>query len=97
MIAFILNTILSHYLTLNEAFFITSIMNVGVVYTAVLILLGVIETHEYRGKKAFKSILMSLLFTIIMIIVVIIIVTMWRQLYIFMDGIWKELLRNVFN
>lgn len=97
MIAFGLTTILSHYLTLNEAFFITTTMNIGVVYSVILVFLGIIEIHQYRGKKAFKSILMSLLFTIIMIVVVIIIITMWRQLYIFIDGIWKELIRHVFN
>lgn len=95
MISLALTTFLSHFLTLNEAFFISTAMNIGIVYTIILIFLGIIEIHEYRGKKAFKSFLMSILFTIIMIIVVIIIVTMWRQLYIFTDGIWKEFLRNV--
>lgn len=92
-----ITTLLSHILTLNEVFFMDLILNLGVIYTVVLIYLGIIEIHEYRGKKAFRSFLMSILFTLIMIVVVIIIITMWRQLYLFLDGVWKELLRNVFN
>ena len=88
-------TVLTHFLTLSEVFFINAFMYVGIIYTVILIFLGIVETHQYTGKKAFKSILMSLLFSLIIIVVLIIMITMWRQLYVFFDGIVRELIRNV--
>ena len=73
-------TVLTHFLTLSEVFFINAFMYVGIIYTVILIFLGIVETHQYTGKKAFKSILMSLLFSLIIIVVLIIMITMWTTL-----------------
>jgi len=40
---------------------------------------------------------MSTLFALIIVVVLIIIITMWQQLYLFLDAIIKELIRNVFR
>ncbi|CDR30863.1 Streptogramin lyase [Acholeplasma oculi] len=96
-IALILVTVLSHVLTYNEVFFLDFIMNIGMIWSFVLVFLGISEIHEYTGKETFRSIIMSLLFALIMVVVIIIIITMWQQLYLFIEAILKEAIRNAFS
>ncbi len=96
-IALILVTVLSHVLTYNEVFFLDFIMNVGVVWTVVQIFLGISETHEYTGKQTLRSMIMSILFALIVVVIMIIIITMWQQLYLFIEAILKEAIRNAFS
>jgi sugar lactone lactonase YvrE len=96
-LALLLVTLLSHVLTYNEVFFLDFIMTFGTIWSFILIYLGISEIHEYSGKETIRSIFMSLLFAIIIVVVLIIIITMWQQLYLFLDAIIKELIRNVFN
>ena len=96
-IALLLVTLLSHILTYNEVFFLDFIMTFGMIWTFILIFLGITEIHEYSGKQALRSIFMSLLFAVIIVVVLIIIITMWQQLYLFLDALIKELIRNVFR
>lgn len=90
-------TLLSHILTYNEVFFLDFIMIGGTVWTFVLIYLGISEIHEYGGKETIRSMFMSLLFALIIVVVLIIIITMWQQLYLFLEAIVKEAIRNAFN
>lgn len=90
-------TLLSHILTYNEVFFLDFIMLGGLIWTFILIYLGISEIHEYSGKETIRSIIMSTLFALIIVVVSIIIITMWQQLYLFLDAIIKELIRNVFR
>jgi len=97
LFAMILTTILSHVLTFNEVFFLDFIMSGGTLWSGILIFLGTSEIHEYSGKQTARSIIMSLLFALIIVVVLIIIITMWQQLYLFLEAIIKEALRNVFR
>ncbi|MDY0276501.1 MAG: YIP1 family protein [Acholeplasma sp.] len=94
-IALLTTALLSHVLTYNETFFLDLIMMFGSVWTAILVFLGIVETHDYSGKKAIKSILMTILFILVIIIVILIVITMWKQLSTFIELILKELIRNV--
>lgn len=95
--ALVLITVLSHVLTYNEVFFLDFIMNIGIVWTLVQIFLGISETHEYTGKQTLRSMIMSVLFALIVVIIMIIIITMWQQLYLFIEAILKEAIRNAFR
>lgn len=96
-IALLLITLMSHILTYNEVFFLDFTMMFGAIWSFVLIYLGISEIHEYSGKETLRSILMSVLFALIIVVVLIIIITMWQQLYLFLDALVKELIRNVFR
>lgn len=97
VIAFSLTTLLSFVLTQDEVFFLDMTMNVGWAWTGILIFIGISETHQYTGKQTFRSIIMSLLFLVILAVVLIIIISMWQQLYLFIEAIVKEAIRNVTN
>jgi DNA-binding beta-propeller fold protein YncE len=95
LVSMILTTIASHFLTLNEVFFLQMISMTGILWTGLLIVLGVQENHNYDTRVAFKSILMTILFMLIIIVVLMIIIIMAEQLYQFVESIVKEAIRNV--
>lgn len=96
MAGLILTTLLSHIFTLNESFFIDTILTVGLGWTLLQLFLGVSEIHQYTFRKTFKSFIVTIAFVIIMLVILIIIVLMWQQLFEFVQAIVKEAIRNVF-
>ncbi len=87
-------TLSSHVLTLNEVFVLDFARWVGMIWTAVNILLGVQETHSYDTRDAIKSILVTLVFMVVIAIVLIIVIIMGEQLFQFFEAIIKEVIRN---
>ena len=93
--AMIINIGLSYVLTQTEVFFFDTIMLVGVAWSAILLLLGLQEMHNYDTRVAIKSIIFTILFIIVIIVVLLIVAVIWDQLYHFVLGIGRELIRNV--
>jgi hypothetical protein len=97
MIAMLSTSMLSFVLTYNEAFFLNLLMIVGVGWSFINVFLGIIEIHDYTARQTIKSLLMTILFTVIIAVVIIILVMMWEQLYIFLEALIKEAIRNVIS
>jgi len=95
LLSFIITTIASHFLTFNEVFFLQLTNAGGIVWTGLLIVLGVQETHNYDTRTAIKSILYTLLFMLIIAIMLLIIIIMCEQMYQFLEAVIKEVIRNV--
>lgn len=95
MISLLSTTILSFVLTYNEVFFLNIIMMIGLVWSFINVFLGIIEIHDYTARQTIKSLLMTVLFTVIIAVVIIILVMMWEQLYMFLEALIKEAIRNV--
>ena len=86
---------LSHILTGNEAFIITALWTVAIVWSAVLIFIGVREIHNYTIAETVKNILLTLFFMIIVIIIMAVIYILAVQLLSFVEDIWLEALYRV--
>jgi len=95
IVATVLTTILSYYLTYSEVFFLGFILSAGYIWTFINLFLGIGEVHNYTIKKTIKSILMTLLFVVIVAVILMIIIMMWEQLYQFLEALVKEAYRNV--
>jgi hypothetical protein len=95
MIALLSTTILSYVLTYNEVFFLNIIMIIGFGWSFINLFLGMNEIHDYSAKQTVKSMLMTVLFTVIIAVVIIILIMMWEQLYMFLEALIKEVIRNV--
>ncbi|MCL2406089.1 MAG: hypothetical protein FWC92_11180, partial [Defluviitaleaceae bacterium] len=76
-------------------FFFNTVMLVGVSWSAILLLLGLQEMHNYETRTALKSIVLTVLFMLIIIVVLLILAVIWDQLYNFVFGVGRELIRNV--
>lgn len=97
MIALLSTTLLSYVLTNNEVFFLNITMIIGLGWSFINLFLGMTEIHDYTARQTFKSILMTVLFAVVFAVVLIIIIMMWEQLYMFLEAIIKEAIRNVFQ
>ena len=87
-------TAVSHALTYNEAFLLTIILIVGIVWSAVIIFLGLMTLHEYSFKETVLSLILTLMFMLILVIVCIILTMMWNSLRSFLVSVGKELIYN---
>lgn len=97
ILALISISALSFVFTYNEVFFLNLIFYVGAGWSFINVFLGMIEIHDYTARQTFKSLLMTVLFTIIIAVVIIILVMMWEQLYMFLEALIKEAIRNVLS
>ncbi|MBN2795608.1 MAG: YIP1 family protein [Clostridia bacterium] len=86
---------LSYILTYNEAFFIDFIQLGTTIWFAVIVVIGLIEVHQYTTKTALQSIVMSVLMMLVIAIVVLIVILMGEQVYDFFEVIVREVIRNV--
>lgn len=91
-----INTVLSHLMTENEIFILQIIQIVVILWSGILLLLGLQEIHVYETGEAIKSILISIAFMVIIALVGTIIVIMADLLVQFFTALFKEGARNVF-
>ncbi len=97
MIAYIITTFLSFYVTYNEVILLQMIYYAGMIGTGILIFLTVQELHNYTIRETIKSFLLTILFMIILGVLFAFIQIMGDQLIQFVIGLFKEAFRNVFN
>lgn len=87
-------TILSHLLTYNETFIISSLMNVGIAVTAIYFFFMVKETHYYGVKDTIASIAISFFTMIMMLLGTFIIYILLSELFtLFVDVIMEVFYR----
>lgn len=95
MVSLFTVTVVSYGMTETEAFLLTIIMMIGVVWSAITIFVGLQTVHDYSFGETVKSIIITVVFMVIIAIVAIILSIMWDSLYSFIKSFGKELLQNV--
>ncbi len=93
----VLVTIMSYTLTNNEAFILTIIIMIGLIWTGINIFVGFMTVHDYTFKDTILSFIITFVFMIIVIVMALIIIIMWEQLWGFLKTVGKELVRNVLS
>lgn len=93
----VLVTIMSYALTNNEAFILTIILTIGLIWSGINIFLGFMTVHDYTLKDTIISFIITAIFMIIVIVMALIIIIMWEQLWGFLKTVGKELVRNVLS
>lgn len=88
-------TVLSHFLTFNEAFLLTVILYIGIIWSVICIFLGFQTVHDYTARETVVSLVIAFVFMIIAAVIVLIVIIMWEQLWQFLKTIGKEMVRNV--
>ena len=86
---------LSYVLTQNEAFVITLGSIVIVAWTVILLIMSVVEVHNYTGKETVKTVFLIMFFMLMAIVVFAILYLVWMQVYDFMDAVKEELIYRV--
>ena len=82
--------LLSHVLTLNEAFLITMVRVLIWGWIAVLAVLGIREVNNYTARETTKVILLTLFTVLIMALLIFILYVLWAQVFNFIGSIYGE-------
>ena len=81
---------ISYGLTLNEQVVLTILQAVGFWGSGILLVIGILETHNYTFGQTVKNIFLTIVFMILFLIICMVIVIMFDQIRTLIETIWKE-------
>ncbi|MCL1806621.1 MAG: YIP1 family protein [Oscillospiraceae bacterium] len=91
IITFIPAIIISNGLAANEDVFYFIILGFGLVWTAVLILIGIMTVHNYTLVKTFATLFLTFLAMFLIIFLALLLFDLLNQVIIFFENIYIEL------
>lgn len=83
--------ILTNVLVPTESVFITIITTIGLLWTAAVLILGMLTIHEFTVGKTIISLLLTLLGMIAMVLLAILLYSLMKQMFSFFISIYKEI------
>lgn len=86
----IVTPILSHFMTLNELVYLRIIDFVGYAWTALMLLLGIQEIHEYTGGKMVSTLTLTVIGAAIIVFIVLLFFSLLQELGSFVYSIYRE-------
>lgn len=92
ILTYILSTIVSQFLADGEQAFYTIIMGIGIAYTLIMALTGIMQVHNYTLGKTLLTLLLTLLAVFIIIFLVLLVTNFIGQVFTFFKSIYTELL-----
>lgn len=85
----------TYVLTQNEGFLVSFAWTIATVWSAVLIFIGLTETHNYSFSDTVKNVLLTLFFMIIAIIGLAVVYLLWAQVITFVQDVIQEVAYRV--
>lgn len=82
--------VISYALTSNEAFVLTVLSVLGIAWSAILLVTGLIEIHNYSFKETVKNIVLTVFAMLLAIVAVAIMYLIWTQLISFLKELFME-------
>ena len=81
---------ISYGLTLNEQVILTILQAVGFWGSGILLVIGILETHNYTFGQTVKNIFLTIVFMLLFLIICMVVVIMFDQIRTLIETIWKE-------
>ena len=81
---------ISYGLTLNEQVVLTILQAIAYWGSALLLVIGILETHNYTFGQTVKNILLTIIFMILFLIICMVVFIMFDQIRTLIETIWKE-------
>lgn len=95
IVTFNIATIISQLVTVDEAAFYSIIMGVGIAYSIIMALMGIMTVHNFTLGKTFVTILLTFVAMFIIIFVALLFTDLITQVYNFFYSIYQELIFRV--
>ena len=89
---FALGTVFSWFVASDEEAFYWMIIVIGIAYTLFMMLIGVMQVHNYTLGKTLLTILLTFVAMFIIIFVVLLIADLISQVYAFFHSIYQEII-----
>jgi len=90
--AFLLATAMSHFITEEEAAFYTMIIGLGIAYGAILVLIGIMQVHNYTLSKTLQTLLLTFVAVLIIIFVALLLADLIGQVINFIRSVYIEII-----
>jgi hypothetical protein len=85
-------TVLSRFISAEEAGFYFIILSIGLLYFIFLIFAGLVTVHNYGAGKALLTIFLTFVALLIIVFLIVLLLTLWQQLWVFAYSIYTELM-----
>jgi uncharacterized PurR-regulated membrane protein YhhQ (DUF165 family) len=85
-------TIISNFISADEAGFYYMIMTVGMAYFVFLVFAGLVVVHNYSPGKAVLTVFLTFIALLIIVFLLTLLFTLWQQLWVFAYSIYTELM-----
>lgn len=92
IVCFNLATILSQFVAQNEEAFYFMVLGIGIAYGLFMMLIGIMQVHNYTLGKTMVTILLTFISMFIIIFVVLLLSDLINQVYSFLYSIYQELI-----
>ncbi|MBQ8200332.1 MAG: YIP1 family protein [Clostridia bacterium] len=92
IVTYILATVISQFIADNEQAFYGIIMAIGMAYTVIMALTGIMQVHNYTLGKTLLTLLLTLVAVFIIIFLVLLITNFIGQVVAFFQSIYTELI-----
>ncbi|MBE6922190.1 MAG: YIP1 family protein [Ruminococcaceae bacterium] len=89
---FLLATAMSHVITEEEAAFYTLIIGVGIAYAVALMLIGIMQVHNYTLGRTLLTLLLTFVAILIIIFVGLLLADLIGQVYNFLRSLYTEII-----
>ena len=81
---------ISYGLTLNEQVVITIFQAIGFWGSGIILVIGILETHNYTFSQTVKNIILTIIFMVLFLIICVVVIVMLDQIKTLIETIWKE-------
>lgn len=90
--AFLIATAMSHIITEEEAAFYSLIITIGVAYAVMLVLMGIMQVHNYTLGKTLITLLLTFIAMLIIIFICLLLADLIGQVYNFFRSVYTEII-----
>lgn len=90
--AFLLATAMSHFITEEEAAFYSMVIGLGIAYGAILVLIGIMQVHNYTLSKTLQTLLLTFVAVLIIIFVALLLADLIGQVVNFIRSLYIEII-----
>lgn len=91
----VLATLISQGVAENEEAFYSILMGVGTAYTVIMMLIGIMQIHNYTLGKTLITLFLTILAVLIIIFLALLVVNFITQVYVFLRSIYTELIFRI--
>ena len=88
----ILATLVSQLVAENEEAFYTILMGVGTAYSVIMMLVGIMQIHNYTIGKTLITLFITVIAVLIIIFLALLVLNLITQVYSFLHNIYMELI-----
>lgn len=81
---------ISYGLTLNEQVILTILKALSFWGSGILLVMGILETHNYTFRKTLVNIILTIIFMILFLIICVVVIVMIDQIRTFIEQVWRE-------